>query len=101
MTVKKEQEYVLQQAARQALLNGTIDRREFITRSLVAGLGLAGIGTVAKSGIGPAFAADRALTPTVYQWIQELHPGIQTVNKKFPGINYQIAPVEGFGIERF
>ena len=101
MTVQKEQEYVLQQAARQELLSGTIDRREFLTRSLVAGLGLAGIGTVAKSSIGPAFAADRPLTPTVYQWIQELHPGIQAVNKKFPGVNYQIAPVEGFGIERF
>ena len=101
MTFRKEQEYVLQQAARRELLNGTIDRREFLTRSLAAGLGLAGVGTIAKSGIGPAFAADRRFTPTVYQWIQELHPGIQAVNSKFPGINYQIAPVEGFGIERF
>ena len=56
---------------------------------------------MAKSGIEPAFAADRPLTPTFYQWIQDLHPGIPAVNAKFPGINYQIAPVEGFGIERF
>ena len=54
-----------------------------------------------KTGIGSAFAADRPLTPTFYQWIQDLHPGIPKVNEKFPGINYQIAPVEGFGIERF
>ncbi len=39
MTVRKEQEYVLQQAARAQLLRGQIDRREFLTRSLVAGLG--------------------------------------------------------------
>ena len=49
----------------------------------------------------PAFAQDRPLTPTFYQWIEDLHPGIPAVNAKFPGINYQIAPVEGFGIERF
>ena len=87
--------------ARRELAQGRIDRREFMTRSLLAGLGLAGVGAVAKSGIEPAFAADRPLTPTFYQWIQDLHPGITAVNAKFPGINYQIAPVEGFGIERF
>src|ERR1044072_405071 len=101
MSVRKEQEYLLQEVGRRQLLQGTIDRREFLTRSLVAGLGLAGVGAVATSGIGSARAADRPLTPTVYQWIQDLHPGIPTVNEKFPGINYQIAPVEGFGIERF
>src|SRR5882724_365866 len=101
MSVRKEQEYILQQEAFRQLQQGTIDRREFLTRSLVAGLGLAGVGAVAKSGIGSAFAADRPLTPTFYQWIQDLHPGIPKANEKFPGINYQIAPVEGFGIERF
>ncbi|HEY9349022.1 MAG TPA: extracellular solute-binding protein, partial [Inquilinus sp.] len=72
-----------------------------MTRSLTAGLGLAGVAAVAKMGIGAAYAADRPLTPTVYQWIQNLHPGIPEVNAKFPGLNYQVAPVEGFGIERF
>jgi ABC-type glycerol-3-phosphate transport system substrate-binding protein len=83
------------------LSRGRIDRRDFLMRGLVAGLGMAGVGTVAKSGMGSAFAAERPLTPTFYQWIQDLHPGIAAVNAKFPGINYQIAPVEGFGIERF
>ena len=101
MTIRKEQEYVLRQAARQQLLRGDIDRREFLMRSLVTGLGLAGVGTVAKNGISAAFAQDRPLTPTFYQWIEQLHPAIPAVNAKFPGINYQIAPVEGFGIERF
>ena len=62
---------------------------------------MAGVAATAKSGIGSAFAQDRPLTPTFYQWIEDLHPGIPAVNEKFPGINYQIAPVEGFGIERF
>jgi len=43
MTVRKEQENVLQQANRRLLSQGAIDRREFLTRSLVAGLGLAGV----------------------------------------------------------
>jgi multiple sugar transport system substrate-binding protein len=101
MSGRSEQEYLLHEALRRELAQGRIDRREFMTRSLVAGLGLAGVGAVAKSFVQPAFAADRPLTPTVYQWIQDLHPGIPAVNAKFPGINYQIAPVEGFGIERF
>ncbi len=101
MTERKELEYVLQQAAREELLRGKIDRRQFLERSLVAGLGMAGVAAAAKTGMGTAFAQDRPLTPTFYQWIQDLHPGIPAVNAKFPGINYQIAPVEGFGIERF
>jgi multiple sugar transport system substrate-binding protein len=101
MTVRNEHEHVLQQALRRQLSQGTIDRREFLTRSLVAGLGAAGVGALAKGGIGSARAADRAFTPTFYQWIQDLHPAIPEVNAKFPGINYQVAPVEGFGVERF
>lgn len=69
MTTRKEQELILQQASRRQLLRGEIDRREFVTRSLVTGLGLAGVGTIAKMGVGSAFAQDRPLTPTFYQWI--------------------------------
>ena len=101
MSVRKELEYILQQEARRQLLGGSIDRREFLTRSMVAGLGLAGVAAATRTGIGSAFAQDRPLTPTFYQWIEDLHPGIPAVNEKFPDVNYQIAPVEGFGIERF
>ena len=101
MRGRSEKEYILQEAARRELGQGRINRREFLTRSMVAGLGLAGVGAVARSGLTSAFAADRPLTPTFYQWIQDLHPGIPAVNARFPGLNYQIAPVEGFGIERF
>lgn len=101
MSAPSEQEYLLREAGRRELAQRRVDRREFITRSLVTGLGLAGVGVLAKSSAGRAFAADRPLTPTFYQWIQDLHPAVQAVNARFPGINYQIAPVEGFGIERF
>jgi ABC-type glycerol-3-phosphate transport system substrate-binding protein len=101
MNERSEREYVYREAARRQLVAGRIDRREFMIRSLLAGLGLAGVGAVAKSSVRPAFAADRPLTPTFYQWIADLHPSIPAVNAKFPGLNFQIAPVEGFGIERF
>ena len=100
MVARKEQEDALRQHLRLRLRRGEIDRREFLSRSLVAGLGLAGVGVAARYGAGPARAA-RPLTPTFYQWIEDLHPSIPQVNANFPGINYQIAPVEGFGIERF
>jgi multiple sugar transport system substrate-binding protein len=100
MIRRKEQGDLRQAAWRQQMLRGEIDRREFLARSLAAGLGMAGVGVAAKFGIATA-RADRPLTPTFYQWIQDLHPGIPQVNAKFPGLNYQIAPVEGFGIERF
>ena len=101
MKIRKEEDYLVQDALARQLRLGRIDRREFLTRSLAAGLGLAGVGAAVKGSIGSAMAQDRPLTPTYYQWIQDLHPSIPKVNEKFPGLNYQIAPVEGFGIERF
>jgi ABC-type glycerol-3-phosphate transport system substrate-binding protein len=114
--VRKEQEILVQQALRSQLLRGQIDRRQFMTRMMAAGLGLAGV-SAAIGGCMPAPAApgastggaaapaassaERPLTPTFYQWIEDLHPSIPQVNANFPGVNYQIAPVEGFGIERF
>jgi ABC-type glycerol-3-phosphate transport system substrate-binding protein len=100
MIERKERERLLQQRWRRQMLRGQIDRREFLTRSLMAGLGMAGAGVAARLGMSSALAA-RPLTPTFYQWIEDLHPSIPEVNAKFPGLNYQIAPVEGFGIERF
>jgi hypothetical protein len=39
--------------------------------------------------------------PAIYEWIEAIHPGIHAVNARFPGINYKIAPIAGFGIECF
>ena len=101
--MRKEQEIVFQNENREQLLEGKIDRREFMSKTLTAGLGLAGVGVAANFGSNSAQAGShgRPLTPTFYQWIEDLHPSIPKVNSKFPGVNYQIAPVEGFGIERF
>ena len=53
----------------------------------------------------PAQAAStRPLTPTFYQWIVDLHPSLPQVNDAFKQttpLNFQIAPVQGFGIDRF
>ena len=63
-----ERERLFMEAARRELAAGRIDRREFLTRSLMTGLGAAGVGALARSGVEPAFAADsRPLTPTFYQ----------------------------------
>jgi len=48
--------------------------------------------------------AARPLTPTFYQWIVDLHPSLPQVNDAFKStapLNFQIAPVQGFGIDRF
>ena len=100
MTKRTEQEILLQRIWREQLRRGQINKREFLTRTLSAGLGMAGLGVASKFGVSTA-RAERPLTPTFYQWIEDLHPSIPLVNEEFPGINYQIAPVEGFGIERF
>lgn len=100
-----------------------LSRRSFLTRTLAAGLGLNGVAALlAACGSPPevtqapaqatsappdaptsavVVAATRKLTPTFYQWIVDLHPAIPEVNKAFSDLNFQIAPVEGFGIERF
>lgn len=101
MVMRREREILLQEASRQRLRRGEIDRRTFMTNTIAAGLSMAGASVASSFGIRRAQAADRPLTPTYYQWIVDLHPGIPQVNAKFPGINAQIAPVEGFGIERF
>lgn len=49
-------------------------------------------------------AASRPLTPTFYQWIVDLHPSLPQVNDAYKAtspLNFQIAPVQGFGIDRF
>ncbi|GAH01883.1 unnamed protein product, partial [marine sediment metagenome] len=49
--------------------------------------------------VPPEEAEGRILTPTFYSWQPDLHPYIPEVwGDK---IDFQIAPVEGFGIERF
>jgi multiple sugar transport system substrate-binding protein len=57
----------------------------------------------AAATAAPAAAAGtRPLTPTFYQWIVDLHPMVKTISSEFEGgVNFQIAPVEGFDVARF
>ncbi len=67
---------------------------------LAALLSGCGGGTADKSA-----AAARPFTPTFYNWITSLHPAIeQSVNPDFAKncpLDSKIAPVQGFGIDRF
>ena len=87
------------------LQRGVITRRQFLLQSLAVGLALGGARVVTGPGVVSARQLDqegRVLTPTFYQWIVDLHPGIEDVNANFPGgVNFQIAPVEGFDVARF
>jgi multiple sugar transport system substrate-binding protein len=47
-------------------------------------------------------AAGRPLTMTIYSWMPDLHPGIEKiVNPRWTGLNYAIAPTQGFDVARF
>jgi ABC-type glycerol-3-phosphate transport system substrate-binding protein len=117
--MKREEEYLIRNALLAEMQRGRISRRQFMLRMLAAGLGLSGVG-VALAGCAPAAptqapatqapaaateapaAAGRLLTPTFYQWMVDNHPAIEDVNSAFPGgVNFQIAPVEGFNVARF
>ena len=82
-----------------------LTRGELIKRG--AGAGAAIWGVSALFGAGAAFAGmqARALTPTFYQWIYGLYPDIPSkINKDYAKkakLDAKIAPVQGFGIDRF
>ena len=92
-----------------------LTRRQLVRRALGVGLGLplaaacsAALITPAVAGAATTAAAQgtptRPLTPTFYQWIVDLHPSLPQVNDAFKQtspLNFQIAPVQGFGIDRF
>ena len=84
--MRKEQEIVFQNENREQLLEGKIDRREFMSKTLTAGLGLAGVGVAANFGSNSAQAGShgRPLTPTFYQWIEDLWLRPRSV--KVPGM---------------
>ncbi|MCL4302872.1 MAG: ABC transporter substrate-binding protein [Anaerolineae bacterium] len=118
---------MIQELLRSQLIRGEISRRQFLQNMIMAGMGLGGVSVLASCAGGaptavptqapaapateaaaPAAATEEAaasgtrpLTPTFYQWINDLHPGIQAVNQAFGEVDYQIAPVAGFDVARF
>lgn len=91
-------------------------QRRLSRRQLLTDVGAPVVGGVLALSMAPSvfaaptFAAPalqpapRPLTPTFYQWIVDLHPSLPQVNDAFKStapLNFQIAPVQGFGIDRF
>jgi multiple sugar transport system substrate-binding protein len=82
----------------------SLTRADVLKRGAAAGA--AAWGVSALIGPGLAFAGGgRPLTPTFYQWIYGLYPDIPgKINKDFAKrtrLDAKIAPVSGFGIDRF
>ncbi|MCK6626813.1 MAG: ABC transporter substrate-binding protein [Anaerolineae bacterium] len=123
---RKDEEFLIQELLRSQLRRGEISRRQFLQNMIVAGMGLGGVSVLSSCGgtapatpaapaateeaAAPAAATEEAvaaasgtrpLTPTFYQWIVDLHPGLKAVNESFADLNFQIAPVAGFDVARF
>jgi ABC-type glycerol-3-phosphate transport system substrate-binding protein len=100
-----EQKHIVENTLSDAVALGQISRRQFIQGMMAVGLGMSGAAILAACGpfapAAPGDASTRGLTPTFYQWIIDLHPGVPDVNKQFAGLNFQIAPVAGFDVARF
>lgn len=121
-----EQQEIIEKALLEDLRTGRISRRQFMQSMLTVGMGLGGIAvlsacaaptaaptaapaptsapvpTSAPAPTSGAAASTRPLTPTFYDWIINLHPGIKdAINPTFPGLNFQIAPTQGFDVTRF
>jgi len=99
--VKHHDKQSIENALRNDLKQGRLTRREFMQLMVMAGLGLSGASALGMPSLTARAQSSRPLTPTYYQWIIDLHPGVQDIDKTFPNLNMQIAPVSGFGVERF
>src|SRR5215510_13292529 len=84
---------------------GTFDRQELLRRGAAAGLAIPSLSLLFGAKAAFARPSARSLTPTFYQWIYNIHPDIpSTLNKQYAKnhpLDAKIAPVQGFGIERF
>ena len=86
-------------------LAGGMSRADVLKRGAAAGAGIYGLSALLGAGTAFAGTEARALTPTFYQWIYGLYPDIPAkINKdynKLHRLDAKIAPVQGFGIDRF
>jgi multiple sugar transport system substrate-binding protein len=86
-------------------LESGMTRTDVLKRSASAVAGIYGLSTLFGPGTALAGMEARALTPTFYQWIYDNYPVIpKQVNKDYARthrLDAKIAPVAGFGIERF
>lgn len=86
-------------------LEAGMTRGDVLKRGTAAGAGIYGLSAVFGAGTALAGMEARALTPTFYQWIYGLYPDIPAkINKDYARthrLDAKIAPVQGFGIDRF
>ncbi len=86
-------------------LESGITRADVLKRGAAAGAGIAGVSALFGPGTALAGMEARSLTPTFYQWIYDNYPVIpKQINKDYAKrrkLDAKIAPVAGFGIERF
>jgi hypothetical protein len=63
---------------------GTFDRQELLRRGAAAGLAIPTLSLLFGAKAAFARPSARALTPTFYQWIYNIHPDIpDTLNKQY------------------
>ncbi|HEX2280188.1 MAG TPA: hypothetical protein VHG52_00370, partial [Thermomicrobiales bacterium] len=86
-------------------LAGRINRRTVLRRAAALGLTAPVIAALANETARPALAGEEGtLEITYYNWIIDLHPGIEQINAEFSGnfpVVAEIAPTANFGIDRF
>lgn len=86
-------------------LESGMTRADVLKRGAAAGAGVYGLSALFGAGTALAGMEARALTPTFYQWIYGLYPDIPAkINKDYAKkhkLDAKIAPVQGFGIDRF
>ena len=86
-------------------LEAGLTRSDVLKRGAAAGAGIYGLSAVFGAGTALAGLEARSLTPTFYQWIYGLYPDIPAkINKDYAKthkLDAKIAPVQGFGIDRF
>jgi ABC-type glycerol-3-phosphate transport system substrate-binding protein len=95
---------VLEELIAEELAAG-MTRADVLKRGAAAGAGIYGLSALLGAGTAFAGSEARALTPTFYQWIYGLYPDIPSkINKAYAKrhkLDAKIAPVQGFGIDRF
>jgi multiple sugar transport system substrate-binding protein len=86
-------------------LEAGMTRADVLKRGAVAGASIYGLSALFGAGTALAGIEARSLTPTFYQWIYGLYPDIPAkINKDYAKkhrLDAKIAPVQGFGIDRF
>lgn len=87
----------------QDVVAGRSSRRDVIIRATALGISAPVIASLAHAASASA-SEEGTLSVTYYDWILNLHPVISEINDEFNEVfplDAQVAPTQGFGIERF